>query len=113
MNDEDVGMVEARDRPGFLFEPPEPILVPRELRGQDFYGDWASKPNVAGSIDHSHATRAQGAENLIGAEQTACGDHAASGGGGAGMLARGWMYLRNQSGFDNSSQEVLKAFKFD
>src|SRR5262245_17179700 len=68
VNRHDVGMIQGRGRTGFLLEAGEALLLPCELRGQNFERDLATEPGVSAPIDFPHASGAERRENLIGAE---------------------------------------------
>jgi hypothetical protein len=79
----DARMVEARERLRFALEPLEPLLVRRELLGQDLDRDLAREPGVARAIDLPHRAGAERAQDLVACERLS-GDE-----GHAGSLARG------------------------
>ena len=56
---EDVGMVEAARRLGFLLEAQQPIGIVRERRRQDLDRDVAPELVVSGAVDLSHAASAR------------------------------------------------------
>ena len=61
-------MVQRSGSAGLLFEPLEPLGVGGECRGQNFDGDVAAEPRVAGAIDLAHAAGAKQADDFIRAE---------------------------------------------
>ena len=64
VNREDVGMVEPRGRPGFLFEALEPVGVGTERLGDDFDGDIAREAGVACVIHLAHRRLRQRAQRF-------------------------------------------------
>jgi hypothetical protein len=61
-------MVQRGGRAGFLLEAAEAIGVGSERRGQDLDGDVAPEARVSRPIDLTHTPRANGGEDLVGAE---------------------------------------------
>jgi hypothetical protein len=59
-------MVEARDGPGLALESGTRLRLRCKRMQQDFDGDDAAETDVAGLVDRSHATGADGFENLEG-----------------------------------------------
>ncbi len=75
---DDVGVVERRDGARFALQAGESLGRGGEVRGQELERHVPAEPRVAGAIDLAHATRAQGDEDLVGAETGArCERHRA------------------------------------
>jgi hypothetical protein len=70
----DVGVVERGERLGFALEAPQPLLVVRELVGQDLDRHLALEPRVLGAVDLAHSAGAEGAEDLVEGEGLAGGE---------------------------------------
>ncbi len=68
----DVGVVEGRGRARLLLESLAPVGVGRELGRQHLDGHLAAEARVSRSVDFSHASRADGREDLEGTEARAC-----------------------------------------
>ncbi len=68
---EEIGMVEGAEDARFLFETLQTIGIIGERFGKDFDGDGAVEARVASAIDFSHATRADGRNDFVGAKSKA------------------------------------------
>jgi hypothetical protein len=69
----DVRMVERCQKAGLAFEPRQAIRVAVEGIGENLYRHVASEPGVAGSIDLTHAARAEQRRDFVGTEASAGG----------------------------------------
>ena len=70
----DVGMIQRRQHLRFALEARHVLRVAGQGGGQHLDGDVAFELGVAGAIDLAHAARAEGREDLIGAEFGAGGE---------------------------------------
>ena len=71
VDDDDVRMVQRRGRTCLLFESPQAVGVGGDRIGQHLDRDLSAQPRVPRPIDFSHPTRAERAEDLVGAESHA------------------------------------------
>ena len=67
----DMWVVQARDGLRLALEPLLEIGVTGDVLGQDLDGDGAVQAGVAGFVDLTHAARAEGGLDLVGAERGA------------------------------------------
>ncbi len=65
---DDVGMVQAGGRSRLLLEPPDAILVGREICGEDLDGDFPTQPRVPSPVHLSHSADAESRDDLVGSE---------------------------------------------
>src|SRR4029077_1364874 len=72
---EDIGMVERGNRPGLLLEAAQAVVIASERFRENFHGDIASKPRVAGAIHLTHAARTERSKNFVVACLRAGGEH--------------------------------------
>ena len=63
-----VGMVQGSGGEGLSLKAAQPVGVTRKRRRQDFDRYFAFETRVAGTVDHAHATRTEGQDNLVGPE---------------------------------------------
>ena len=70
----DVRMIQRSNGAGFAFEAGAEVFALRDVIRQDFDGDGAVQPGVAGFIDLTHAARAEGREDFVRAELLSRGD---------------------------------------
>jgi hypothetical protein len=63
---EDVRMAEGGERPGFEFEPSEPVGVVGKCARQNLERDVAAELGIAGAIDLAHGTGADGVDDFVG-----------------------------------------------
>lgn len=68
VDSENVGMIERAGRPGFLFEPPQPVQIAAEVGGQNLDRNLAAEPRVLRPVHFTHATRTNAGQNFIRAE---------------------------------------------
>src|SRR5262249_23057954 len=72
----DVGMVETSRRPGFLFEPLEPVRIRREGRWKNLDCNVSPEPGIPCAVNLAHPPRAERRENLVGTKASpGCEDH--------------------------------------
>jgi hypothetical protein len=65
MDGGDVRVVERRQQPSLAIEPGQPPGIMSPVIAQDLDADWAFELNVAGAEDPAHASRSDGAEDLV------------------------------------------------
>ena len=73
MDGADIRMVERRQQTGFALESGHAVDIVRQGGGQYFDGHVAPEPRIASPVHLSHAARADGVEDLVGAEFIAGG----------------------------------------
>ena len=67
----DVGMVERRQHPRFALEAGQPLGIGGDVLRQRLDRDVAPELGVARAIDHTHPSRTQGREDLVGPDAIA------------------------------------------
>ena len=70
----DIGMAERGQRLCFALQPGQPIGIVEEGRGERFNGHVAVQARVAGAVDLAHASGAERADDLVGAEACSSGE---------------------------------------
>ena len=65
-------MVQSAGGARFLFEPAKPVGIPAEVFMQNFDGYFAGEPGVARAVDLSHPSGAEGREDLVRSQESAC-----------------------------------------
>ena len=73
VDDDNVGVIEARSEPGLALETGEPLGVAAELGRQHLQRDGPIEPRIARAIDLAHAAASEDAGNLIHADTCARG----------------------------------------
>ncbi len=75
----DERMIERREHLGFAFEPRQPIRIVHDRVGKDLDRDLTVEPGITRAVDLAHATRAERADDFVGAEARAAGEWHGSG----------------------------------
>ena len=65
---DDIGMIQRGDGARFEFEALAAHGIVSHVRRQDLQGDVASEASVAGAVYFTHAARAEGRDDFVGAE---------------------------------------------
>jgi len=69
----DVRVIQGAERFGFPLKSREAVRIGRDLRRQDLDRDVALQPGVMSAIHLTHASRANGLDNLVPPEMCPCG----------------------------------------
>ena len=72
-------MIERREHLGSAFKPRQPIRIVHNRVGKDLDGNLAVEPGITRAVDLAHATRAERADDFVGAEALAASEWHGSG----------------------------------
>ena len=70
----DQGMIQGGEHARFALEPRQPVRIVNDRIGKDLDRDLALEARITGAIDLAHATRAECADDFIGAETSTGGE---------------------------------------